>query len=118
MPHTLPRNYTATMENYAHKGYRIIALGMKDLPGMNYVRSQKVQREEIECDLTFLGFLVMENKLKPATTGIIQTLNRADIRTIMATGDNQLTGVSVGRECHIIPEDVEVFLADLRCDDG
>ena len=31
----------------------------------------------------------------------------------MATGDNVLTAVSVGRECHIINPSIEVFLGDI-----
>ena len=56
----------------------------------------------MESDLQFLGFLVMQNKLKPVTTTVIKQLNEANIRTIMATGDNVLTAISVGRECNII----------------
>ena len=43
-------------------------------------------REQVECDLTFLGLLVMENRLKPETTPVIQQLSEANIRTIMVTG--------------------------------
>jgi cation-transporting P-type ATPase 13A2 len=60
----------------------------------------------------------MQNKLKPATSGVIEVLNEAKIRTIMATGDNVLTAISVGRECNIIAADLEVFLGDLRNDSG
>lgn len=56
----------------------------------------------MESELHFLGFLVMQNKLKPVTTTVIKQLNEANIRTIMATGDNVLTAISVGRECNII----------------
>jgi len=56
----------------------------------------------------------MQNKLKPVTINIIQTLNEAKIRTIMATGDNVLTAISVGRECNIIDSESEVFLGDVR----
>lgn len=55
----------------------------------------------------------MQNKLKEVTTSIIEELNMAKIRTIMATGDNILTGISVGKECNIIPQDIEVFIGDL-----
>lgn len=58
----------------------------------------------------------MQNKLKPATTGVIEVLNEARIRTIMATGDNVLTAISVGRECSIIDSETEVFLGDVRRD--
>jgi magnesium-transporting ATPase (P-type) len=47
----------------------------------------------------------MENKLKEQTIKTIQTLNSCNIRTIMATGDNMLTAISVGRECNIIEKE-------------
>jgi cation-transporting ATPase 13A2 len=52
--------------------------------------------------------------LKPATTGVIEILNNANVRTVMATGDNVLTAISVGRECSIIDPETEVFLGDLK----
>lgn len=72
-----------------------------------------IPREEVEKDLTFLGFLVMQNKLKSATIKALSELNEADIRTIMATGDNMLTAISVGRKCGIVNPEQTVYLADL-----
>jgi cation-transporting P-type ATPase 13A2 len=83
------------------------------MPHLSYLKSQKITREEVESNLTFLGFLIMQNKLKPVTVSVIETLNEANIRTIMATGDNVLTAISVGRECNIIEADAEVFLGDM-----
>ena len=34
----------------------------------------------------------------------------------MATGDNVLTAISVGRQCNIIEADSEVFLGDVKKD--
>ena len=72
-----------------------------------------MSRDEVEKNLNFLGFLIMQNKLKSATIKSIFELNQADIRTIMATGDNILTGLSVARNCGIIKEEQIVYLADL-----
>lgn len=72
-----------------------------------------IPREDVEKDLTFLGFLVMQNKLKSATIKALAELNEADIRTIMATGDNMLTAISVGRKCGIVEAEQTVYLADL-----
>lgn len=72
-----------------------------------------ISRDEVEKDVTFLGFLIMQNKLKSATVKAIQELNEANIRTIMATGDNMLTALSVGRKCGIIEENKTVYLGDL-----
>lgn len=49
----------------------------------------------MESELTFLGLLVMENKLKPVTTEVIKKLKKAEVTPIMATGDNVLTAISV-----------------------
>jgi cation-transporting ATPase 13A3/4/5 len=70
-------------------------------------------RDEVEKNLNFLGFLIMQNKLKGATVKSIFELNEADIRTVMATGDNMLTAISVARKCGIIKEEQVVYLADL-----
>lgn len=53
-------------------------------------------------DLEFLGLIIMENRLKPETHDVIVHLKEANIRTIMCTGDNILTALSVAHECEII----------------
>jgi cation-transporting ATPase 13A3/4/5 len=60
----------------------------------------------------------MQNRLKEATSGVIQILNDANIRTIMATGDNVLTAISVARECNIVDSELEVFLGDIKVESG
>jgi cation-transporting P-type ATPase 13A2 len=62
-----------------------------------YRQTQTLKREDAECDLEFLGLLIMENKLKPESNGILETLKSSDVRAVMATGDNVLTAISVAR---------------------
>jgi len=83
---------------YTKEGYRVIALGTKSLPDVkNYRKVQNLERKHVESDLVFLGLIVMENKLKDATAEVIRTLQQCNVRTIMATGDNVLTAVSVAK---------------------
>ena len=56
-----------------------------------------MKRDQAEKDLNFLGFLIMQNPLKSQTTPVIRELLAADIRTVMVTGDNLLTAISVAR---------------------
>ena len=112
---TLPENFDEILQIYTECGYRVLALATKAL-NLNFLKAQKITREEVESDISFLGLLIMQNKLKPVTTSVIQTLNQAKIRTIMATGDNVLTAISVGRECNIIDGESEVFLGDVKRD--
>lgn len=72
-----------------------------------------VPRSEIESNLKFLGLLIMENKLKAQTPGTIENLQKCKVKTVMATGDNVLTAISVARQCNIIDSSRDVWLADV-----
>ena len=54
----------------------------------------------------------MENRLKPETTAVINRLLAANVRTIMCTGDNILTGLSVARDCDMISEEDRVIVIE------
>ena len=69
------------------------------MPDYNYRKVMNVSRDKVECNLKFLGLLIMENKLKSQTTGVIEILKDCNVRTVMATGDNVLTAISVARQC-------------------
>lgn len=101
------------MSNYTKEGYRVIGFATKVLENFSYKDVMRIERLDCEKQLTFLGLLVMENKLKKETNGVIQVLNECKIRTIMATGDNVLTAISVARQCSILNQENEVFLGEL-----
>jgi len=61
----MPGNYDEVLEQYTKEGFRVIGLATKALPSLNYRKAMSIQRGDIEKDLTFLGLLIMENKLKP-----------------------------------------------------
>lgn len=92
----------------------MISLAYRAIPkGTPYSSLALAPREQFENNLVFLGFLIMQNKLKSATVKSIIELNEANIRTIMATGDNMLTALSVGRKCGIVKDEQTVYMGDL-----
>jgi magnesium-transporting ATPase (P-type) len=63
---SLPRDYASMLDRYASHGYRILAIACKFVP-VNQARMAKINkmtRAEMESDLTFLGLIVLENRLK------------------------------------------------------
>ncbi|TID19222.1 hypothetical protein CANINC_003792 [Pichia inconspicua] len=115
LPESIPLNYNELLYHYTHNGYRIIACAskrlkspQKDLSDLSFIGDLK--RENVESDLRFIGFIIFENKLKDSTEKTIEQLKDADIRTVMCTGDNILTAISVGRECKMIDSDYKVFI--------
>ncbi|KAK7501877.1 hypothetical protein BaRGS_00006963 [Batillaria attramentaria] len=93
-PETVPHNFQHVLHKYTVQGFRVIALAHRAL-------EPKVT-DKVECDLTFLGLLVLQNQLKPQTTPVIHTLQKANIRTVMITGDMIQTAISVARNCGMV----------------
>lgn len=109
-PDSLPSDYEDLLGYYTHRGFRVIACATKTIQKLNWLKVQKMNRTEAENDLTFVGFIVFENKLKPSTTPVIEELGRAGIRKVMCTGDNILTAISVARECGLIHKTAHCFV--------
>jgi len=106
---SLPSDYEEQLYHYTHAGFRVIACATKPIK-MSWLKVQKLSREEVERDLTFLAFILFENKLKPITTQIMAELERANLRKVMCTGDNVLTAISVARECRLVDPAAFVFV--------
>ncbi|KAM7542994.1 hypothetical protein Aperf_G00000019280 [Anoplocephala perfoliata] len=106
---TLPRDFHKVLLEYTREGYRVLALAWRPLR-VAYTRVMRLQRESIERQLHFLGLLVMENRLKPESAPVIKLLKSANIRPIMATGDNMLTALSVARDCEMIDESDRIII--------
>ncbi|XP_071110416.1 polyamine-transporting ATPase 13A3-like isoform X1 [Haliotis cracherodii] len=111
-PETVPENFQPVLHTYTVQGLRVIALAYRPLEAkVNWHQVQRISRDKVECNLTFLGLLVMQNQLKPETTPVIRTLLEAKLRTVMVTGDMIQTAVSVSRNCGMVqPRDKVVIV--------
>ena len=113
LPESLPANYQEQLQELTVRGYRVIALATRELDRrVNWVAVQKMKRSEVETDLTFLGFLVLQNTLKPESGPVISELAGANIRCLMVTGDNLLTALSVARDCGMVARHDSVVRAE------
>ena len=110
---SIPEDFHLQLKHYATQGYRVIGLAYRILPtNISWHKIQKLKRHQVETDLTFLGLLIMQNTLKPETTPVIQELKSANIRTVMVTGDNLLTAISVARDCKMIRSKDRVIVVE------
>ncbi|XP_074108715.1 polyamine-transporting ATPase 13A3-like [Cotesia typhae] len=108
-PESIPSDFSSVLQEYTSEGYRVIAIGHKQLNKLTYTKIQRLDREFAECDLYFLGFIVLENRLKQETAPVMKALNCASIKTVMVTGDNILTALSVARDCEMVDPSVLVI---------
>ena len=79
----------------AREGLRVLALAWRAI--------ESVETAAVE-DLTFLGFVGFVDPVRVGVKEAIAVCREAGIRTIMLTGDQQLTAETVGRQLGLSPE--------------
>jgi Ca2+-transporting ATPase len=79
----------------AGEGLRVLALAWRPV--------ESIENAGVK-DLIFLGFVGSADPVRPAVKEAIASCRAAGIRTVMLTGDQQLTAESVGRELGLEPE--------------
>ncbi|CAL9696093.1 unnamed protein product [Knipowitschia caucasica] len=110
---TVPANFGDILEGYTKEGFRVIALAHRRLESkLSWHKVQNISRDHIEKNMEFLGLIIMQNKLKTETPGVLRDLHQAHIRTVMVTGDNMLTAISVARDCGMISPQDKVIIAE------
>ena len=112
-PGTIPLNFDEILNQYTSKGYRVLAMAAKGLK-MDFQQSQTITREDVEKNMIFLGLLIVKNKLKEKTKDSLTRYDAADLRMLMATGDNILTAICVSRECNLIKKNRDMYSCELE----
>ncbi|CAK9303868.1 unnamed protein product [Gordionus sp. m RMFG-2023] len=115
VPYSIPENYHKEYELHATQGFRILAFAFKYLDDYRLADLQSVKkltRELIECNLWFLGFLIMENPLKRETIPIIQDLSKIKMRMAIATGDGMHTTISIAKQCGLIKRNEKIIIIE------
>ncbi|XP_059711448.1 probable cation-transporting ATPase 13A4 isoform X3 [Haemorhous mexicanus] len=107
---TVPSNFESKLLLYTAQGFRVIGLACKSLQAGKPPAA--LTREEVESDLTFLGLLIMENRLKRDTKPVLEELSAARIRSVMVTGDNIQTAITVAKSAGMIAPTHRVILVE------
>uniref|UniRef100_A0A8D0HAK4 Polyamine-transporting ATPase 13A3 n=1 Tax=Sphenodon punctatus TaxID=8508 RepID=A0A8D0HAK4_SPHPU len=117
---SVPVDFESILEEYTKQGFRVIALAHRKLESkLTWHKVQNVNRNAIESNMDFMGLIIMQNKLKQETPAVLEDLHKANIRTVMVTGDNLLTAISVARDCGmILPQDKVIVAEALPPQDG
>ncbi|XP_075363280.1 polyamine-transporting ATPase 13A3 isoform X3 [Mycteria americana] len=110
---TVPVDFERVLEEYTKQGFRVIALAHRKLESkLTWHKVQTINRDAIESNMDFMGLIIMQNKLKQETPAVLEDLRKANIRTVMVTGDNMLTAISVARDCGMILPQEKVIIAE------
>ncbi|KAJ7306345.1 hypothetical protein JRQ81_009687 [Phrynocephalus forsythii] len=100
---SVPADFSQRLHRFTSDGFRVLGLAHKTVASARtFEDAQEVTRESVECEMAFLGLLVMKNVLKPETAPVVHLLRNAEIRTVMVTGDNMLTAVNVAKSSRMV----------------
>ena len=76
---------------------------------MKFSEVDELSRPQLEEGADFLGLIIMQNLVKKETYGAIAELHAADICTLMVTGDNIQTAISVARDCELVKSEQSII---------
>jgi magnesium-transporting ATPase (P-type) len=113
-PSSVPDSYDSISQYHMSLGQRVLAMGYRKLGGKNLSAWKKCGRKEVECNLTFAGFIVLDCPLKPDTKKVIKELRKSGHDTVMITGDAILTAAEVARQVGIIKVKAKAETYELR----
>eukprot|EP00760_Papus_ankaliazontas_P035806 PhM_4_TR8032/c0_g2_i1/m.41264/K14950/ATP13A1, SPF1; manganese-transporting P-type ATPase len=106
---SVPSDYDDLYLKYATKGYRVLALAARTLDtSLTRVQLAALHRKDVEAELDFVGFALFNCPLKPDCKSAMEHLRSSSHRTVMVTGDNELTAVAVARELGMVEKDETV----------
>ena len=95
----VPEKYDECYRKWAKEGYRILALAYADNDKFDY----NTKREDLEKDLIFCGFAIVETPLKPTIGKYITEFIKAKYDVCIITGDHLLTTSKVSKDLNLGP---------------
>lgn len=98
-------NYTSIHKEYALRGCRILALGYKEYIQNKNDQQKSIQiqnREQIESEQIFAGFVIQQSPQKRDSYQVIQNQVNSSHKVIMITGDHLQTACHVAGELGMI----------------
>lgn len=116
-PNTLPQDFDAKTSESAKSGCYVLAMAHRNLGVLSAEEEEKLStecsRDQLESGLNFIGLVLFKNLLKEDTTPAIHQIRQGDVRVVMITGDNALTGVFIGQQCGLVPSSTKMMLGDI-----
>lgn len=109
MLQNIPYNYDSTYLELAGRGARVLALARKEMV-INPENLKNLKRDDLECDLHFVGFVVVSCPLKNDSEEVIKELLASSHMVTMITGDNALTACYVANELNFTRSSSNIIL--------
>ncbi|KAG0190932.1 hypothetical protein DFQ28_001233 [Apophysomyces sp. BC1034] len=125
----------AHLEEFASEGLRTLCYAMREISNEEYARWSQIYdnaattlvdradeldkaAEMIEKDMVLLGATAIEDKLQDGVPDTIHTLQEANIKVWVLTGDRQETAINIGYSCKLLTEEMELIICNTEDHDS
>lgn len=98
----MPSNFDDIYLHYAREGSRVLCLGYKELGNLTHQQLRDMNRNDVESELKFVGFVIISCPLKPDTKAVVKEILNSSHYITMITGDNPLTACHVASQLKLI----------------
>ena len=89
----------------ANEALRVLGVAFKRYDSI----PKDITTEEIENNMTFIGFVGMIDPARPEAKKAIEVAKKAGVRTIMITGDHKTTATAIAKDLGILEQGQEVI---------
>lgn len=96
---TLKKKCADAAEEMAQNALRVLGLAYRDIRSGEPTETES----DVECQLVFVGLTGMIDPPRREVRDAIATCRRAGIKTVMITGDHQLTAEAIAHQLGIMP---------------
>ncbi|KAI8376471.1 uncharacterized protein BYT42DRAFT_498686 [Radiomyces spectabilis] len=117
------------LEEFASEGLRTLCYAMREISDDEYARWSQIYdkaattlvdraeeldkaAEVIEKDMFLLGATAIEDKLQDGVPDTIHTLQEANIKVWVLTGDRQETAINIGYSCKLLTEEMDLIICN------
>ncbi|HMF31448.1 MAG TPA: cation-transporting P-type ATPase [Candidatus Lokiarchaeia archaeon] len=95
---------------YEEQGYRVLSFAYKEINTLPL--DLENARDEVESDLTYLGFVCIQDPPREGVADSIATCRQAGVKVIMITGDSPLTAQTIGHDVGLFNENDTIILGE------
>ena len=99
------------IDKMSKKKMRTLFIGYKDITEEEYNRGFNPDENDFLIDqknIIFISLFCLRDSLRPNVAESVIKCHQAHVNVIMVTGDNIMTATAIGKECHIIPDFVDL----------